>query len=146
MLVLVVDQLTKLWARAALPAGQDVTAIPGWLWFRLLTNTGVTLGLFSGNNELVAALSLVVVGALAVIALRAEAGGVVGVIALGAIAGGALGNLVDRLRLGSVTDFIEIRVWPTDFNLADAAIRVGVVVFLLALLIDVIRGGRRTGG
>jgi lipoprotein signal peptidase len=61
------------------------------------------------------------------------------VVALGAIVGGALGNLVDRVRFGAVTDFIEVRVWPTDFNLADAAIRLGVVVFLIALLWQIAR-------
>jgi lipoprotein signal peptidase len=138
--VLVVDQASKAWARASLPSGQDVTAIPGWLWFRFLSNTGATLGLLGGHNQLVAVLSLLIVAALAVVALRAQAGGTVGAFALGAIVGGALGNLVDRVRLGAVTDFIEVRVWPTDFNLADAAIRLGVALFLIALLIEVARG------
>lgn len=143
LLVLVLDQASKAWARGELTPGHEVTVIPGWLWFRLASNTGATLGLGSGHNELFAALALIIVVAIAVLALRGNVGGVLGIAALGAIAGGAVGNLVDRVRLGTVTDFIEVHLWPTDFNLADAAIRLGVVLFLLALLLDWTRRPRR---
>ncbi len=143
LLVLVLDQAGKAWARVALTPGHEITVIPGWLWFRLASNSGATLGLGAGHNELFAALALIIVGAIAVLAVRGNVGGMLGVGALGAVAGGALGNLVDRVRLGSVTDFIEVHYWPTDFNLADAAIRVGVVLFLLALLLDWTRRPRR---
>lgn len=143
LLVLVLDQASKAWARSALTPGHEVTVIPGWLWFRLANNTGATLGLGAGHNELFAALALVIIAAIAVLALGGNAGGPLGLAALGAIAGGAVGNLVDRVRLGYVTDFIEVDHWPTDFNLADAAIRIGVVVFLLALLLDWTRRPRR---
>ena len=143
LLVAVLDQASKAWARAGLTPGHEVTVIPGWLWFRLATNTGATLGLGSGYNELFAALALIIVGAIAVLALRGNVGGVPGIVALGAVAGGALGNLVDRIRLGGVTDFIEVDHWPTVFNLADSAIRLGVVLFLLALLLDWTRRPRR---
>lgn len=136
LLVLVLDQAGKAWARSALTPGHEITVIPGWLWFRLASNSGATLGLGAGHNALFAALALIIVGAIAVLAVRGNVGGMLGVGALGGVAGGALGNLVDRVRLGYVTDFIEVHWWPTDFNLADAAIRLGVVLFLLALLLD----------
>lgn len=136
LLALLLDQASKTWARAALMPGHEVAVIRGWLWFRLASNTGATLGLGSGHNELFAALALIIVVAIAVLVLRGNVGGVLGLLALGAVAGGAVGNLVDRVRMGSVTDFIEVHYWPTDFNLADAAIRLGVVLFLLALLLD----------
>ncbi len=143
LLVLVIDQASKAWARSGLTPGHEVTVIPGWLWLRLASNTGATLGLGTGHNELFAALALIIVGAIGVLALRGNAGGVLGLAALGAVAGGALGNVVDRVRLGGVTDFIEVHFWPTDFNLADAAIRLGVVLFVLALLLDWTRRPRR---
>jgi signal peptidase II len=136
LLVLALDQASKAWARSGLTPGHEVTVIPGWLWVRLASNTGATLGLGTGNNELFAVLALIIVAAIAVLAMGGNVGGVLGLAALGAVAGGALGNLVDRVRLGGVTDFIEVHLWPTDFNLADAAIRLGVVLFLLALLLD----------
>jgi signal peptidase II len=143
LLVVVFDQASKAWARSRLTPGHEVTVIPGWLWVRLASNTGATLGLGSGNNDLFAVLALIIVVAIAVLALQGNVGGVLGVVALGAVAGGAVGNLVDRVRLGYVTDFIEVHWWPTDFNLADAAIRLGVVLFLLALLRDWTRRPRR---
>jgi signal peptidase II len=143
LLVAVLDQASKAWARGGLTPGREVTIIPGWLWFRLARNSGATLGLGTGNNALFAVVALVIVGAIVMLALRENVGGVPGIGALGAIAGGALGNLVDRVRLGGVTDFIEVHYWPTDFNLADAAIRLGVVLFLLALLLDWTRRPRR---
>jgi len=141
--VLFLDQASKTWARSGLTPGHEVTAIPGWLWFRLASNTGATLGLGTGNNELFAVVALIVVVAIVVLAMGGNVGGVLGIVALGAVAGGALGNLVDRVRLGYVTDFIEVHWWPTDFNLADAAIRLGVVLFLIALLRDWTRRPRR---
>lgn len=141
-MVVVIDQVSKAWAQSSLPHGRETTAISGWLWFRLASNSGVTLGLFSGHNQVVALVSLLVVVAVAVILLRGQAGGMLGAGALGAIAGGAVGNLIDRVRLGAVTDFIEVHLWPTDFNLADAAIRIGVVLFVLALLRDFLQARR----
>jgi signal peptidase II len=142
-LVLVLDQASKAWARSWFTPSHEVTVIQGWLWFRLATNSGATLGLGTGNNALFAVLALIIVAAIVVLAVRGNVGGVLGIVALGAVAGGSLGNLVDRVRFGYVTDFIEVHWWPTDFNLADAAIRLGVVLFLLALLRDWTRRPRR---
>lgn len=135
LLLIVADQASKAWARASLRVDHEITVIPGWLWFRLTNNSGASLGLLSGHNLLFTAVSALVVAAVAAIVLRG-APGVLGAAALGAVAGGAASNLVDRVRLGSVIDFIEVHLWPTDFNLADAAIRLGVVVFVLTLLLD----------
>lgn len=139
------DQASKAWANANLPLGKDVTVITGWVWFSLRHNTGATLGLLTGHSQLVAALSLVVVGVLAIFGLGSAAGGGMGAIGLGAVGGGALGNLADRVRMGAVTDFIEVHRWPTDFNVADACIRLGVVVFLLSLLLQAVRRPSRAG-
>jgi len=123
-IVLAADQASK------------VTVIPGWLWFRLISNSGATLGLLGGHNRLLIAVSLAVVAAVTVIVVRGNAPGALGAAALGAIGGGAISNLADRLRLGAVVDFIQVRGWPTDFNIADAGIRIGVVAFVVALLLE----------
>ena len=146
LLVLAADQASKAWAQGTLTPGHQVTAINGWLWFRLTSNSGATLGLLSGHNLLFLAVSGLLVVAVVVLVVRGSAAGGLGAAALGAVAGGAVGNLVDRVRLGSVTDFIEVHLWPTDFNLADAAIRLGVVVFLVALLVSLGRRPQRGGG
>jgi signal peptidase II len=144
LVVLAADQASKAWAQRSLRPDHEVTAIPGWLWFRLTSNSGASLGLLRGQNLLFVALSGLVIVAVAAIVLRG-APGLLGGAALGAVAGGAASNLVDRVRLGSVIDFIELHPWPTDFNLADAAIRLGVVVFVLTLLLDLRRRSKPKG-
>jgi len=134
VLVIAADQATKVWAQGSLRPDHEITVITGWLWFRLTSNSGASLGMLRGHNLVFLVASILVVVAVAVIVVRG-APGTVGAVALGAVAGGATSNLIDRARLGSVIDFIEIHLWPTDFNLADAAIRLGVVVFLLTLLL-----------
>jgi signal peptidase II len=139
LLALAADQATKLWAQQALRPGQQVTVIGGWLWFRLLSNTGATLGLLRGQNLLFLGVSGLLVGVVVIVLLRGGAPSGLAAAALGAVAGGTTGNLLDRIRLGGVIDFIEVHPWPADFNLADAAIRLGVVLFLLVLLLGLRR-------
>ena len=146
LLVIASDQLSKAWAQGWLPPQREVTVIRGWLWFRLTRNSGATLGLLNGHNELFLAASLLVAATLVVIVLRGNPGGSLGAAGLGAVAGGAVSNVVDRVRLGSVIDFIEVHRWPTDFNLADAAIRLGVVIVVLALVLDLRRRPRPGAG
>ena len=146
LLVLAADQAGKAWAQRALRPGHEVTVIGGWVWFRLTSNTGAGLGLLAGHNVLFLVVTALVVGVVAIIVLRGYAPGVLAAGALGAVAGGATSNLVDRVRLGGVIDFIEVHGWPTDFNLADAAIRLGVVLFVLALLLDLRGRPRRDDG
>lgn len=135
--VLTLDQASKWWAGQMLPPGGGlVVAFRGWLWFRLLKNTGGTFSLLSNHNLFFILASLLVLVAIAFLLGRAYFSYPIGAIALGAIAGGAAGNLVDRVRLAGVVDFIHIRWWPTYFNLADVAIRVGVVTFLAALFLE----------
>src|SRR2546425_9884128 len=145
LLVLAADQASKAWAQGSLRPDHDINVIPGWLWFRLTSNSGASLGLLRGHNLLFVAVSTLVLVAVAAIVLRG-APGALGAVALGAVAGGATSNLVDRVRLGSVIDFIEVHLWPTDFNLADVAIRLGVVVFVLTLLLDRRWRSRPDGG
>lgn len=144
-LVIAADQGSKLWARGSLQPDHEIAVVPGWLWFRLTSNSGASLGLLRGHNLLFVAASALVVVAVAVIVLRG-APGMVGAAALGSVAGGGTSNLIDRLRLGSVVDFIEVHLWPTDFNLADAAIRLGVVVFVLTLVLARRWRSRADGG
>lgn len=137
VVVLALDQASKALARTLLAA--EVVELGPFLNLRLGFNTGVTFGLLAdggafGRWALVAATSAVVVWLLVWMWRETR----VSVVApLGMIVGGALGNILDRLRQGAVTDFIDLHVgavsWPT-FNLADAAIVTGVGLLLLASL------------
>jgi signal peptidase II len=145
LVVFILDQTSKLWAIKALPpAERQLVAVPGWLWFRLLKNTGGTFSLLRNHNLLFIGASLLVLVAIAVLLGRDSLSHPVSAIALGVIAGGAAGNLVDRLRLAGVVDFIYVRWWPAYFNLADVAIRLGVLVFVARLLFEQAARHRRT--
>ncbi|QBQ48445.1 MULTISPECIES: signal peptidase II [Brevundimonas] len=134
-LIAVVDQAAKAAARAQLDAPIDLTP---FLSLRLGFNPGVTFGLFAGSGAVgrwaLSAVAFLIIGALLAWIWRTRSA--VTAAAAGLIAGGAIGNLVDRLRFGAVTDFIDLHWgaahWPT-FNLADAAIVCGVALLLLTV-------------
>lgn len=133
LLVLAADQLSKLWVRANLFPGESV---PKEGIFRLthVTNKGIIFGL-SAHPALSLILPILVVAVVLFLYYRYpvfHSGSVK--IALGLVIGGSLGNLVDRIRLGYVTDFIDVRIWGDfhwpAFNLADLALVVGIVLFV----------------
>jgi signal peptidase II len=137
VLTLVADQLTKAWARAALPLGRPVGFLGGvWDW-ELSYNPGSAFGLF--NNVDSAKFFLSVVGIAACIAIvvilhKSKDNHSWGAAAYGLIFAGALGNVIDRLLFGKVTDFVlwhfhEHR-WP-QFNVADAALVAGIIILVL---------------
>lgn len=135
LVVVSLDQLTKsaIWNTVG-PAGDRLeVAITSWLRIIFVRNSGSAFGLFQGQAGILTILSF---GALLLLGLlffrNAREDGVVAV-ALGLIAGGAIGNLIDRIRLGYVIDWIDVPRWPT-FNVADSAITVGVTVLMFALL------------
>jgi signal peptidase II len=140
--LLVVDQLTKLWALEALAPGVPVPVIDGVFSLTLVLNPGLAFGLLAGvppgYRWAVGLLSVVALAVLAGIAVRLLAeGGRLARAALGLVFGGAVGNLIDRLRFGAVVDFLDFYWgayhWPA-FNVADSAISVGVALLALQML------------
>ena len=126
------DQLTKLAVRSTLSLDDSIQII-GPLSIRHVPNSGIAFGLFSRAVPVVVALTAVAIAWMLMVFARS--GGRHGVLApaFGLLAGGSSANLLDRLRLGHVTDFIDIRHWPT-FNLADSFITIGVALLLVAFL------------
>lgn len=136
--VVVLDQLTKLAVLRGIPLHHQINVIPGFFDLTHVQNTGAAFGLFASAALPLKALllNLVALGvfvAVLVYALRTPVEHVRLQAALALVLGGAVGNLIDRVRTGSVTDFLLFYVgnhqWPS-FNVADSAISVGV--FLLA--------------
>lgn len=124
--VIILDQLTKLWALRELQ--NPMPLIGNFLSFALVKNTGAGFGLFKGTNTLMIYLSLMVIGLILYFYDRIpDKLGIHASVAL--ILGGGIANLVDRVRLGYVLDFIDVSFWPT-FNVADTAITLGVIGFL----------------
>ena len=134
----VADQLTKTAALSLLSQGTAVPVLPG-LNLSLGFNTGASFGMMggfmAGKPLLMAALTGALTIAFAVMAFRAQPALERAGFAL--VVGGALGNIIDRLRQGAVTDFLDFYWrdwhWPT-FNVADTAITLGAVLILAASL------------
>ena len=130
-LVIIADQVSKAIVRNSLAPGAMRRVVPGVLSLVRTTNSGVAFSIFSGSTLAVTVVALVVLAALvAFFAARASQRWLW--LPTGLIAGGALGNVIDRLRVGAVTDFIKFPDWPA-FNLADSAITVGVVLLILLI-------------
>jgi len=132
--VIVLDQLTKQWALSALADGP--IDLVGSLRLNLVFNDRAAFSLEIGSTTAIAAVGCVLVTVLVVMGVRAEERG--WALGLGIILGGALGNLADRAFRagdgflgGSVVDMVDLQWWPV-FNLADAALWVGIGVLLVS--------------
>lgn len=136
-IVVALDQLTKRWIEANLPIGSSLVPFPSLSDFFTIThftNTGAAFGLFRDQGILLLVIALVVLVAVIVYARYLPLERPLVQLALGLQLGGAIGNnLIDRLRLGHVTDFIYFHFWPA-FNVADMAIVSGVALLALVLL------------
>jgi signal peptidase II len=136
-LVVALDQWTKWLVRTNLPF--QGTWLPEWLswlspyarivhWY----NSGAAFGSFQNGNPVFTVLAIIVIMAILYYYPRVDASDWTLRLAMGLQLGGAAGNLVDRLLMGKVTDFISIGNFPV-FNVADSSISVGVVVLLLGV-------------
>jgi signal peptidase II len=130
-LVLILDQATKFAVEATIPFNTSWMPITGLAPFFQLThigNTGATFGLFAGGGFIFTTIALLVVIGLLVYNYLLPAGNTRLRLVLGLLMGGAIGNnLLDRLRLGHVTDFLDFGPWPV-FNVADMAIVSGAIL------------------
>jgi signal peptidase II len=133
--VLVLDQLTKLWAAAAL---DDRTIHVVWkLQFRLVRNPGTAFSIGEGKGRLLGVLACIVAIVLVRMARQPRSG--VSAIGLALILGGAIGNVIDRLvraphgfMSGHVVDFIDFQFWPV-FNVADIGVTCGIILVIIDL-------------
>lgn len=128
----IADQLTKQIVISQLALGDSVHVV-GPLSIRHVRNPGIAFGLFSSWATAVTILTACAVGWMLFYFARSGARHPVLPVALGLLIGGSLANLIDRLRLGHVTDFLDLRFWPA-FNLADTFIVFGVGILLAALI------------
>lgn len=128
VLVLVIDQIAKAFVEDRIVVGEKIEVL-GPLKLTLSHNRGVAFGLAGGAGVLLVAITLVALGVVAYLFSRNPTRPGMWV-ATGLVAGGAFGNLIDRIRLGAVTDFVELPSWPP-FNLADASISAGVIVLIV---------------
>ncbi len=137
------DQLTKRVVGSHLAIDSAVSLV-GPFSIHHVQNSGIAFGLFSSATPVVIGLTTAAIGWMLLFFARSGARHPALPVALGLLIGGSLSNLLDRVRLGYVTDFLDLRYWPA-FNLADSCIVVGVALLLWALVFGE-RGPRRRDG
>ena len=134
-LMVILDQLSKHWIRSLLAPGETAPFIPGLLQLHLVHNTGAAFSLFTGATPMLGILSLVVAVGVAIWIWREPRHDLWMGLALGFLLGGTIGNGIDRLRLGHVTDFLELMpIQFAIFNWADVAINLAVLCFVIDAL------------
>jgi len=143
-LVVLGDQLSKIWIINNFHLYDSLVIIPGYLSLTFLRNTGAAFSMLAGHpvwwrQSLFVSIAIIALLVLFLVQRKLGRQNPMYTTSLGLIAGGALGNLIDRLAYGSVVDFLDIYIgrhhWPA-FNVADSAITVGVCFFLFTQLTD----------
>jgi len=139
LLILAVDQCTKLWVYSKLGERESIPLIRNILHITFVRNTGAAFGLFKQGTFIFILISLAAVVFISLLILGAIKKGRFSSsspqfdFGLIFILSGALGNLVDRVRFGYVVDFIDVRIWPV-FNMADMAITIGTGLLIFSFL------------
>ena len=147
VLAVVADQATKWWAHGSLQHQRRgrITVVKNFFSFTYVRNPGAAWGFLADSDESFRKPFFLTVSVIAIffifyLVIRLQSGQQLTLIALSLVLGGAVGNLIDRLRLGYVIDFLDFHVgrsfrWPT-FNVADIAISAGVGLLLLEAIVQ----------
>jgi signal peptidase II len=136
--VLFFDQLSKLWVERSMDVNQSFHPIPALsdlLSITYVTNTGAAFGFFKESGTFYFVLALIALAWLLYLFARLDVNPGLARAGLTLAVSGAISNVIDRLRLGYLIDFIDFKFWPI-FNLADAAIVSGMVLILIAVWSD----------
>jgi signal peptidase II len=128
--VITLDQLTKAWVRQNLFVGQEWEHSLGPIHIINVVNSGAAFGILQGQTPFLIITSLFGLAAIVLYYVYPPMDHGIIRVALGMQLGGAIGNLIDRVRVGEVTDFVDVANFPT-FNVADASISVSIVAVLI---------------
>jgi signal peptidase II len=143
--VLALDLWTKHLIEASLQVGESVQVVGDTVRLTYILNEGGAFGMSIGSNAVYSVVSLLVIAGVIYAMWRRLAHNKVIDFSLAGVVGGAVGNLIDRLRYGAVVDFLDVNIpdidflgiqmqrWPI-FNVADAAVTVGMILIVAALL------------
>ena len=141
VLVVALDQISKALVLTYLFEGQ-FQLIPGVLHFTYVENRGMAFGMLSDHRWVFMVLSTVGIALVGFYMFRYVKSGF-GKAALALIVGGGIGNMIDRIALGYVVDFIDFcafpQLWTWVFNIADSAVCVGAALFIVYLLVELVR-------
>jgi signal peptidase II len=142
MTVLILDQITKVLVHNLMQLHQSIEIVDNFVHLTYLRNTGAAFGFLAGDRSIprmvvFILISGVAIGCIVYLLKNLRPGRNTVTLSLSLILGGAIGNLIDRLRMGEVIDFIDLHWhhihWPA-FNIADSAITIGVILLLFQMI------------
>ena len=147
LLCVFLDQITKYLVVIYMDLYESVDIIPGVLRFTYIRNEGAAFGSFSDSRWVFMVLSAVAIVGILVYFFVKKPQNKLFCSALTLIVGGGVGNMIDRIRLGYVVDFIDFyafpNVWKWNFNVADSFVCVGAGLVILWMIIDIVRENKR---
>lgn len=129
VITLVIDQLSKYFVQANMLCGESIPILSPVFYLTYIQNPGAAFGILAHQTLFFVVVTLIVIGIIFYIYQFVVKRNEYMYIALGLLTGGAIGNLIDRLRIGRVVDFLDFRIWPV-FNLADTAIVLGAGILV----------------
>ena len=137
LIIIGADQTSKAWIRGTIPEGYSLFRV-GFFRITHIHNTGAAFGLFPDQSLLLTIFVMIAATSVLFFVLYGHRyfpwlKSTYMTLSFGLVFGGAVGNLIDRFRIGYVTDFIDFGFWPA-FNVADSAVTVGVILFALLVL------------
>ncbi len=137
LVVIALDQLTKRAVQQNLALGESLLVFPPWEFVRIVhwANTGAAFGMFQGGNAVLIGLTVAITLAILVYYQSLPEDHLFQRICLALMVGGSIGNLIDRLTLGYVVDFVAVGRFPV-FNLADSCVTVSVILLLISTIIE----------
>lgn len=133
-IVIIIDQLSKMWAYHTLPQVERIQAIPGLLDFVYVENTGAAFGIFPNQKHFFTILASIVIVFLIFFLYKKKIKSKLFSISMALILGGAAGNLIDRVLRGFVVDFLRLSFFPPVCNLADYCLTIGAVLLTIYML------------
>lgn len=132
---IIIDLVTKIiFANLFSTPREDIVIIPNFLELTYLENTGAAFGMFSGNTVVLIIVSIIMIGAFCLFDYFNHKNDIWYSLGLALLVGGAIGNLIDRIFLGYVRDFINMKIFPFVFNLADAFITFAVIFLGISII------------
>ena len=132
-IVIAFDYLTKYYIVETMAEGMSIPVIEGIFHITYILNAGAAFGMLENQRYVFIAVAIAMMAAFAYYFKEVKSQAKVFQLGVGLLVGGALGNLIDRVKLGKVIDFLDFRIWPV-FNVADIAICVGAGLILWDVL------------
>jgi len=135
IILYIFDRFSKYLIIKSFYLGKSIPVIKSVLFFTYIQNKGAAFGLFPQMSVIITAVSFLVIILFVAFLFKIIKLPVKFQIPLGLILGGTAGNLTDRLKIGSVVDFIDLKVWPV-FNIADSALTIAFIWLIVLLILE----------